>query len=160
MHCYNEAAAYYQVPAIILRAIHGVERGKRGDRIRDPNGTFDHGFMQINTCWKPLLHEQGWTMRYITNHDCANIFAAAWILRQHLNENHGNLWLSVAEYNSGDLSYGYPYAKKVYHQLRSLEGRKWTPVIINYKALGYNATANGEISAPVKIDPDNIRFVP
>lgn len=162
MHCYNEAAAYYQVPAIILRAIHGVERGKRGDRIRDPNGTFDHGFMQINTCWKSLLHEQGWTMHYITNHDCANIFAAAWILRQHLNENHDNLWLSVAEYNSGDLSYGYPYAKKVYYQLLSLEKKHhWNKVIINYEALGGKPVhATVQVVKNPEFHPENIRFVP
>ena len=58
MHCYDAAAQYYQVPAIILKAIHRVEGGKRGDRIADANGTFDHGFMQINTCWKPLLHQE------------------------------------------------------------------------------------------------------
>ncbi len=120
MHCYAEAAAYYDVPAIILRAIHHVEGGKKGDRVPDPNGTFDHGFMQINTCWKPLLHEQGWTMRFITHHDCANIFAAAWILKQYLDST-GNLWLSVADYHSGDPVYGYPYAKMVYQQALTLE---------------------------------------
>ncbi len=57
MHCYQEAAQYYQVPARVLRAIHQVEGGKRGERVPDPNGTFDHGFMQINTCWKPVLHQ-------------------------------------------------------------------------------------------------------
>lgn len=120
MHCYQEAASYYRVPAIILQAIHHVEGGKKGDRVPDPNGTFDHGFMQINTCWKPMLHAQGWTLRFITQHDCANIFAAAWILKQHLNQT-GNLWLSVADYHSGDPAYGYPYAQQVYRQVLRLE---------------------------------------
>lgn len=120
MHCYQEAASYYQVPAIILKAIHHVEGGKKGDRVPDPNGTFDHGFMQINTCWKPMLHAQGWTLRFITQHDCANIFAAAWILKQHLNQT-GNLWMSVADYHSGDPAYGYPYAQQVYRQVLRLE---------------------------------------
>lgn len=120
MHCYQEAASYYQVPAIILQAIHHVEGGKKGDRVPDPNGTFDHGFMQINTCWKPMLHAQGWTLRFITQHDCANIFAAAWIIKQHLNQT-GNLWLSVADYHSGDPAYGYPYAQQVYRQVLRLE---------------------------------------
>lgn len=134
MHCYDAAAQYYQVPAIVLKAIHHIEGGKRGDRIPDANGTFDHGFMQINSCWKPLLHQQDWSMRFITNHDCANIFAAAWILKKHLDQTH-NLWLSVADYHSDDPVYGYPYAQKVYKQAVRLENspqnifRNYTPKI-------------------------------
>jgi len=118
MHCYQEAAQYYQVPARVLRAIHQVEGGKRGERVPDPNGTFDHGFMQINTCWKPVLHQMGWRMRYITNHDCANIFVAAYILRKNLLRTH-NLWLAIADYHSSDPVYGYPYLQKVYAHLHA-----------------------------------------
>ncbi|MDR7926418.1 lytic transglycosylase domain-containing protein [Acidithiobacillus thiooxidans] len=155
MHCYDAAAQYYQVPAIILKAIHRVEGGKRGDRIADANGTFDHGFMQINTCWKPLLHQEGWTMRFITQNDCANIFAAAWILRQHWNQTH-NLWLSVADYHSENAAYGYPYAQKVYQQALSIAQKKVGPA---------QFSGHKEIlpTVPLKknvLAPQNVRFFP
>lgn len=151
MHCYQEAAAYYQVPAIVLRAIHHVEGGKRGDRVPDPNGTFDHGFMQINTCWKPFLHAEGWSMRFITNHDCANIFAAAWILKQHLDQTH-NLWLSVADYHSADPAYGYPYAQKVYRQVVTLSRN--APALQNRVPQNRMPTFRD-----MTLAPQNVRFV-
>ena len=158
MHCYQEAASYYQVPAIVLRAIHHVEGGKRGDRVPDPNGTFDHGFMQINTCWKPMLHRQGWTMRFITDHDCANIFAAAWILKRHLDQTH-NLWLSIADYHSGNLAYGYPYAKKVYQQVVRMATVSRTAMAAVYPRTVIAAVTAPAVGSPA-FTPQNVRFVP
>ncbi|MGK9450278.1 lytic transglycosylase domain-containing protein [Acidithiobacillus caldus] len=149
MHCYAEAAAYYNIPVVILRAIHRVEGGRKGDRVPDPNGTFDHGFMQINSCWKPILHEYGWTMRFITQNDCANIFAAAWILKQHLDST-GNIWLSVADYHSDDPAYGYPYAKKVYEQTLLLNNQ-------------HQNAKNSHVASTVTTNtilPQNMRFQP
>lgn len=175
MHCYAEAAQYYQVPAIVLQAIHHVEGGKRGDRIPDANGTFDHGFMQINTCWKPLLQSHGWSMRFITQHDCANIFAAAWILKQHLDATNNNLWLSVADYHSGDPAYGYPYAQKVYQQMLDLKLAPYQNILGKIhnenlpdfipKPVNAPQAMNTSFSSKIKkvktlFEPDNVEFQP
>lgn len=157
MHCYEAAAQYYQMPALILKAIHHVEGGKRGDRIPDANGTYDHGFMQINTCWKPLLRANGWSMRFITQHDCANIFAAAWILKQHLNQTH-NLWLSVADYHSANPAYGYPYAQKVFQQVFSIEQKKsWHIPLAGREPLKVGFPKGG--TPEISFVPQNVRFV-
>lgn len=162
MHCYQEAAQYFQVPALVLRAIHRVEGGRRGDRVADANGTFDHGFMQINTCWKPLLHQQGWSMRFVTQHDCANIFAAAWILRQHMNKTNQNVWLSVADYHSANPAYGYPYAEKVFEQAVQIEKHQGDKVNIENDA--FKAPKAQRViyhrAKTINFAPQNTRFNP
>lgn len=111
--CDDAAALYYHVPAIILKAIGQEEAGWAGARVQDKNGTADHGLMQINSVWRAKLHQQGWRMHTVQWHDCASVFVGAWILRQDIQRAH-NFWKGVAWYQSKDMVYGYPFAKKVY----------------------------------------------
>ncbi|MBU2788644.1 lytic transglycosylase domain-containing protein [Acidithiobacillus sp. VAN18-1] len=117
--CETAAAIYYHEPVIILRAIAKVEGGWRGARVQDANGTADHGLMQINSVWRPVLHREGWRMHSVQWHDCASTFVGAWILRQELNQAH-NFWLGVAWYQSRNPVYGVPFAHKVYRAAQEI----------------------------------------
>ncbi|OFA16742.1 hypothetical protein A4U49_06060 [Acidithiobacillus ferrivorans] len=111
--CIQRAAAFYHEPPLILDAIHEVERGWRGARILNTNGTHDHGYNQINTIWRQQLHAQGYTMREVTNHDCANVFVSAWILRQDIHRAHG-FWRGVGWYNSQNPYHAAQYMERVW----------------------------------------------
>jgi hypothetical protein len=65
----------------------------------------DYGVMQINSLWVPALAKStGWTETAVRVHlmydPCFNIAAAGAILRQDLNETHGDLRRALAYYHS------------------------------------------------------------
>jgi hypothetical protein len=59
MHCINEAAIEYHVPAKLIISLLNVERGKNGKVEKNKNGTYDIGPMQINSSWLPDLEKHG-----------------------------------------------------------------------------------------------------
>ena len=115
--CLTMAAQTYQVPPQVLVGILHVEGGKVGQQVRNTNGTYDLGPMQINTLWtKELAKEWGvsrQTAKVLIRDDaCTNINVAAWIFRRNLNETK-SLSKAIAWYNSRTPSIGYRYKKKV-----------------------------------------------
>lgn len=115
--CLAMAAQTYQVPPQVLVAILHVEGGKVGQQVRNTNGTYDLGPMQINTIWTAeLAREWGVSRatakRLIRDDACTNINVAAWIFRKNLNETK-SLSKAIAWYNSRTPSIGYRYKRKV-----------------------------------------------
>ena len=115
--CLTMAAQTYQVPPQVLVGILHVEGGKVGQQVRNTNGTYDLGPMQINTLWtKELAKEWGVSRAaahvLIRDDACTNVNVAAWILRRNLNETK-SLSKAIAWYNSRTPSIGYRYKRKV-----------------------------------------------
>jgi soluble lytic murein transglycosylase-like protein len=111
------AAQTYQVPPQILVGILHVEGGKIGQQVRNTNGTYDLGPMQINTLWtKELSKEWGVSRsaakKLIRDDACTNINVAAWIFRRNLDESK-SLYKAIAWYNSRTPHIGSRYRKKV-----------------------------------------------
>lgn len=115
--CLLMAANSYQVPAAVMIGIMHVEGGHVGQEVRDLNGTFDMGPMQVNSRWLPDLsrawHVNQRTARsWVRDNGCVNVHVAAWILKQKITET-GSLFGGIAYYHSATPYLGYRYAQKV-----------------------------------------------
>jgi len=121
--CLLLAAQTYNIPPAVMIGIYTVEGGKIGQAVKNTNGSYDLGPMQINTLWVPQL-AQFWgvserTARsWIKNDACTNFGVSGWILRQHLNETN-SLSKSISYYHSRTPSLGNKYRKKVYKAMKA-----------------------------------------
>ncbi|MGB4057538.1 MAG: lytic transglycosylase domain-containing protein [Alphaproteobacteria bacterium] len=119
--CLMLASQTYSVPPAVLVGIYKVEGGKVGQEVKNENGSFDLGPMQINTVWMPeLAGEWGVSKdtarKWVRDDACTNVSVAAWILRSHLDET-GSLSQAIANYHSRTPVYGTKYKKKVINVL-------------------------------------------
>ncbi len=114
--CLTAAADVYRLPPAVLVVLLNVEGGSLGHVSANTNATVDIGPMQVNQIWIPQLAAH-WhastadTLIALRDNFCANVEAGAWILRQGLDEAHGDFWQGVGYYHSHD-----PYHKSVYLQ--------------------------------------------
>ena len=99
--CFEQAADYYQIPQVLLRAIAYYESGLKPHLVHtNTSGSKDIGLMQINELWLPALAKQG-IQRADLFDGCVNTFAGAWILAQNLPRAQGDVWQAVGAYNAG-----------------------------------------------------------
>lgn len=115
--CLMLASQTYAVPPAVLVGIYKAEGGKVGQEVRNTNGSFDLGPMQINTIWMPELAKK-WGVsndtarKWVRDDACTNVGVAAWILKGHLNETK-NLSTAIAHYHSRTPVHGTKYKKRV-----------------------------------------------
>jgi hypothetical protein len=112
LHCINEAAIEFNIPAKLLISLLSVERGKVGKIEMNKNGTYDMGPAQINSSWLPELKRHGITKNDVLFNPCINVKIGAWILGKSIaNEN--DLLTGVGDYNSHTKRYNQIYYQKV-----------------------------------------------
>ena len=115
--CIMMASQTYTVPPALLVGIYKAEGGRVGQEVKNTNGSYDLGPMQINTLWMPELAKR-WnvsekTARIRVRDDtCTNVNVAAWILRKHLKETR-NLSKALEYYHSRTPKFGKKYKKRV-----------------------------------------------
>jgi soluble lytic murein transglycosylase-like protein len=110
--CFDEAAARYQVPVYLLKAISRVESSGNPHAInRNTNGSYDIGHMQINSSWLPVLKRYGINERSLFD-ACINTHVGAWILAQNI-QRLGYNWDAIGAYNARSSSKRLVYAKKI-----------------------------------------------
>lgn len=120
--CLMMAAQNYAVPPQVLIGILHVEGGKVGQQVRNTNGSYDLGPMQINTLWTKVLAKE-WGVsrerakRLIRDDACTNVNVAAWIFRRNLNEA-GSMRKAIEWYNSRTPHIGRKYRQKVIAQMK------------------------------------------
>lgn len=96
--CFDRAAAWAGVHPELLRAIRSVEsQGNPAAVNWNRNGTYDVGLMQVNSSWYAHGLRSWWQG---LGHPCVNVAAAAWILRQCVDD-HGYTWNAVGCYHAG-----------------------------------------------------------
>ena len=124
--CLRAAAELHHVPAGVLVLLMSVEAGRLGEVSQNTNGTVDIGPMQVNDTWVPKIaghwgasHDAAY--RALRDNFCANVEGGAWILRQALDEAHGDLWKGVALYHSHDPVHKLEYMRLVYAQAMRLK---------------------------------------
>jgi len=124
--CLRAAAELHHVPAGVLVLLMSVEAGRLGEVSQNANGTVDIGPMQVNDTWVPKIaghwgasHDAAY--RALRDNFCANVEGGAWILRQALDEAHGDLWKGVALYHSHDPVHKLEYMRLVYAQAMRLK---------------------------------------
>ena len=115
--CLMLASQTYSVPPAVLVGIYKVEGGKVGQEVKNTNGSYDLGPMQINTIWMPELAEkwgvsEATARKWVRDDACTNVGVSAWILKGHLNET-GSLSQAIAHYHSRTPHHGTRYKKKV-----------------------------------------------
>lgn len=120
--CLMMAAHTYSVPPQVLVGILHVEGGHIGQQVRNGNGSYDLGPMQINSLWVPQLAKswrvpQQTAWKWVRDDGCTNINVAAWILRQHMSETK-SLSKAVGYYHSRTPSLGAKYKSKVVDVMR------------------------------------------
>ena len=124
--CLKAAAELHQVPAGVLVLLLSVEAGRLGEVSQNANGTVDIGPMQVNDTWVRKIAGH-WraspdaAYRALRDNFCANVEGGAWILRQALDEAHGDLWKGVALYHSHDAVHKLEYMQLVYAQAMRLK---------------------------------------
>lgn len=134
--CVEASASVYRLPPAVIVILLNVEGGSLGAVSSNTNGTVDLGPMQVNTIWVPQV-AQHWNATpaeaYTALRDdfCANVEAGSWILRQALDEAHGDFWSGVGFYHSHDAAYQSDYLRKVLRatlRLQAQANRGPTPV--------------------------------
>ena len=85
--------------------------------------------MQVNQIWLPQIAAHWSTTpsrAYLGLRDsfCANVEAGTWILRQGLDEAHGNFWDGVGYYHSHDPEHQQIFLRAVLQQLLRLRARQ------------------------------------
>ena len=122
--CIEAAASAYRLPPAVLVILLNVENGRLGQVSQNTNRTVDIGPMQVNDTWLPKVAAH-WgasrdaAYRALRDEFCANVDAGAWILRQALDESHGDFWEGVGLYHSHTESHKTDYLRKVLeHTLR------------------------------------------
>jgi hypothetical protein len=123
--CIDAAAGVYHVPPAVLVVLLNVEGGSLGRVSLNTNGTVDIGPMQVNSAWVPEVAAHwhaGEAATYLALRDdfCANMEAGAWILRQGLDEAHGDFWGGVGFYHSHDPELESQYLQEVLQQVLRL----------------------------------------
>ncbi len=97
--CINHAAIVYHVPATVILSVIRQERGRNGQVVRNKNGTYDYGVMQINSLWLPKIAKHGYTKEDVQFNACKNVEVGTWILSQSIAEGK-TFWHGVGNYNS------------------------------------------------------------
>ena len=115
--CLMLASQTYSVPPAVLVGIYKAEGGAIGQEVRNENGSYDMGPMQINTVWLPELAgrwgvNEDTARKWIRDDACTNVGVAAWILRSHMDET-GSLSQAIAHYHSRTPTFGGRYQKRV-----------------------------------------------
>lgn len=99
LHCINESAIEFHVPAKLIMSVLLVERGKLGQVVKNKNGSYDIGPMQINSTQLPELLKHGITQKEIQYDACTNVRVGVWILSKKIAKRN-NLLVGIGDYNS------------------------------------------------------------
>jgi len=109
--CSIQAANHYHIPSLIMLAVAEQEGGKPGQKIRNSNGTYDYGVMQINTVSLADLRSYGINENHVLDEGCYPYYLAAWRIAGHITNDSGDLWQRAANYHSRT-----PYYNRIYRE--------------------------------------------
>jgi lysozyme-related protein Hpa2 len=110
--CYDDAASYHGVNAVILKAIAFNESSFRPNiTTTNSNHSIDIGMTGINSVHLPELNRKGVQAQDLYD-PCKSIYVSAWLLRKQINR-FGNTWNAVGAYHSTTPYYRDIYAEKI-----------------------------------------------
>lgn len=103
--CIVRAEADYGIPMLLIEAVYLTEGGKVGHAVRNTNGSYDVGPMQINwgkrsTWGRYFERSYGLDIKRLAWDPCANFRAGAYVLRKSYNKT-GDWDRAVAVYHAG-----------------------------------------------------------
>lgn len=110
VECSIESAIEYDVPPSIVLALADLEGGKPNLKVKNTDGTFDHGYMQINTVFlKDLNRQYGITAEDVMKDDCVSFKIASKRVADHIKNDQGSFLQKVANYHSKTDTYNTIY---------------------------------------------------
>jgi Transglycosylase SLT domain len=112
VECINKAAVQYHIPATLIISVLRMENGHVGDAIRNSNGTYDYGPMQINSIWLPKIEKYGYTRNAVRYDPCTNVSVGTWLLSKAIADEKV-LWRGVGNYHSHTIDKNMTYRSKV-----------------------------------------------
>lgn len=113
IECSIQAANHYSIPPLVLLAVAEQEDGKPGQKVRNSNGTYDYGVMQINTVSLADLRRFGINEHHVLANGCYPYYLAAWRIAGHLLNDQGDIWQRAANYHSRTPYYNRRYRSKL-----------------------------------------------
>lgn len=123
IECSIQAANHYHIPAVVLLAVAEQEGGKPGQKVRNSNGTFDYGVMQINTVSLADLRRFGINEHHVLANGCYPYYLAAWRIAGHLQNDLGDIWQRAANYHSRTPTYNRLYRSKLIRRAVKIASR-------------------------------------
>ncbi|WP_218309846.1 lytic transglycosylase domain-containing protein [Alteromonas antoniana] len=122
-HCVTAASTTFEVNELILLSVLMWESGYMNPLRKNNDGTFDHGFAQINTVRETEIMQIGYTLDDMITSPCKNIMAAAFLLSREIKEA-GDVWKGAANYHydeGGDYPHNHhAYKRHVFAQYLSI----------------------------------------
>ncbi|ASK94775.1 lytic transglycosylase domain-containing protein [Xanthomonas campestris pv. trichodesmae] len=119
--CMASAAARYELPLAIFRAVVDQEGGWLGLKKANKNGSFDYGPAQINSVHLEELARYGVSEKQLMWDRCVNLHVSAYRLRSEINRA-GDVWRGVGNYHSRTPSLSRAYAERVRRRLVAGQG--------------------------------------
>lgn len=98
--CGIQAATRFSLPANLVIAVAEQEGGRAGQWVKNKNGTYDVGPMQLNTSYLKTLERFGISPSDVAAEGCYPFELAAWRLRRHLDRDTGDIWTRASNYHS------------------------------------------------------------
>ncbi len=129
--CVIAAAAKYQVPSDILKALLKQEAGYRGASVKNKNRTRDYGYAQTNSIHLPELARYGVTKEKLMYDPCVSIGTMAWMVAKHLAAaprgpdgkiSAMDYWKAIGNYHSKTPSLNKKYRESVWYHLQEIRG--------------------------------------
>jgi len=117
--CINRVAMTYHVPATIILSVMKKENGRNGQAVKNKNGTYDYGVMQINDIWLPKIAAYGYSKEDMQYNACKNVAVGAWIISKNMAEGKA-VWSSIANYHSHTPIYNKSYRESIYENYKNL----------------------------------------
>ena len=117
-HCIQQAAQHYQISPLLILAILKTEAGRPGLAVRNKNGTYDLGPMQVNTLW---VKRHKLNAQELRDHGCFNVHVGTAILANELRRAK-DVGTGIGNYHSRTPKYHRRYRRLVQRSLKQLGG--------------------------------------
>lgn len=146
--CVARASRHYRIPVPVTLALMKTEGGKPGSFVRNRNGTYDMGVMQVNTLWiqeyakRFGITRQAFVMRAVLD-GCFSVFLGLDILRAQIDRE-GSIDRGVAAYHSRTQDKAARYMRRFNMQLEQVARGDYPP-LAGMEALAYAQRARGAV---------------
>lgn len=123
--CFHQEAQRQRLQPLGLLSIMKTEGGRVGQFVRNTNGTYDIGPMQINSVHLPDLAkkfgvDRSTLAQHLAYDGCFNVAVAAWMVRQRTDEVGGDFWMGIGRYHSKTPRFRNRYILNVHRHMTAI----------------------------------------
>ena len=151
--CVNDASRYFGIDSELVFTLFDNEGGKVGSFVRNTNGSYDIGPMQINSSNLKEInkHFPAVTWKVLAYDACASFWVGTWWLYRKIIDRNGNVFEGIGDYNSKTpkvrARYIFKFMEKYNRRLQQRNGMhelyEWTRPQMQYN--GHLAKSSSEV---------------